>query len=50
MSALVVVASSQVLASEAAAEAAVPAWVFGLAALGILGGLLVITMMIKVDR
>ena len=50
MNASLFVVGSQVLASEAAGEAAVPAWVFGLTALGILGGLLVITMMIKVDR
>ena len=37
-------------ASEAGGEAGVPAWAFGLAALGVLGGLLIITMMIRVDR
>ena len=37
-------------ASEAGGEAGAPAWVFGLAALGVLGGLLIITRMIRVDR
>ena len=37
-------------ASEAGGEAGVPAWVFGLAALGVLGALLIITMMVRVDR
>ncbi len=37
-------------ASEAGGEAGVPAWVFGLAALGVLGGRRIITMMIRVDR
>jgi len=38
------------MASEAAGEASVPAWVFGLFGFGVLVGLLIITMMIKVDR
>ena len=37
-------------ASEAGGEAGVPAWVFGLAGLGVLVGLLIVTMMIRVDR
>ena len=37
-------------ASETVGDAGVPAWVFGLAALGVLVGLLIITMMIRVDR
>jgi hypothetical protein len=39
-----------VLASEAAGEAGAPAWLFGVVTFGILVGLLVVTMMIKVDR
>ena len=39
-----------VLASEAAGEAGAPAWLFGVVAFGLLVGLLVVTMMIKVDR
>lgn len=50
MSASFIALTSQVMASEAAGEASVPAWVFGLAAFGILTGLLIVTMMIKVDR
>ena len=50
MSSLVASAAAQVVASEAAGQASVPAWVFGASALGILVGLLIVTMMIKVDR
>lgn len=39
-----------VLASEAAGEAGAPAWLFGVVTFAILVGLLVVTMMIKVDR
>ena len=39
-----------VLASEAGGEAGAPAWLFGVVAFGLLVGLLVVTMMIKVDR
>jgi hypothetical protein len=38
------------MASEAAGEASTPAWVFGLFGFGVLVGLLILTMMIKVDR
>lgn len=38
------------LASEAGGEAGAPAWLFGVVAFAILAGLLVVTMMIKVDR
>lgn len=44
------VSNAVVLASEAAGEAGVPAWLFGVAAFALLVGLLVVTMMIKVDR
>ncbi len=39
-----------VLASEATGEAGAPAWLFGVVTFAILVGLLVVTMMIKVDR
>jgi hypothetical protein len=39
-----------VLASEAAGESHQNPWLFGLAALGVLVGLLIVTMMINVDR
>jgi len=42
--------ASQLVAAEAAGEASTPAWVFGLVAFAILIGLLIATMMIKVDR
>ena len=38
------------MASEAAGEASVPAWVFGLFAFGVLAGLLIVTTMINVNR
>ncbi len=42
--------SATVLASEAGGEAGAPAWLFGVVAFVILTGLLLVTMMIKVDR
>ena len=44
------VSNAVVLASEAAGEAGAPAWLFGVVAFALLVGLLVVTMMIKVDR
>jgi hypothetical protein len=41
---------SQLVAAEAAGESSTPAWLFGVIAFGILGGLLAVTMMIKADR
>jgi hypothetical protein len=39
-----------VVASEAAGKSGAPAWIFGVVSFGILMGLLVVTLMIKVDR
>lgn len=42
--------SAVIVASEGAGEHNQNPWLFGLAALGILVGLLIVTMMINVDR
>ena len=42
--------ANQVVAAEGGGEASTPAWLFGVVAFAILVGLLIATMMIKVDR
>lgn len=46
----VAVVATELLASEAAGKSGTPAWIFGVVAFGVLVGLLVVTLMIKVDR